>query len=139
MNVEKADSSLSSELVKQYDVTDTPFKAVGINDEWFLTLGRFRITDPTATLEEQIKMTEGVNWQLLTTVRHTLIVANRFEESQKRAKTASFTAEQIREIASNKELGEAIALQIDNSEGNLKGNLAFAIAKAVLKQTKIKI
>lgn len=67
------------------------------------------------------------------------VIINKVEESQKRPKTASFTAAQVREISTNKELGEAIANQIDESEGNLKGNIAFAVAKAILKQTKLKI
>lgn len=65
-------------------------------------------------------------------------IINKVEET-KRAKTVSLTAKQIREIGNDKELSELIANQIDNSEGNLKGNLAFAIAKAIKQQQKLKI
>lgn len=57
----------------------------------------------------------------------------------KREKTVSLTAVQITEIANSKELGKLIVDQIELSEGNLKGNMAFNVAKAMAKQLKIKL
>lgn len=65
--------------------------------------------------------------------------SNKVAESKKRAVTISITAEQIKELGENEALRNSIIEQMNASEGGLKGNMAFAIAKAVLKQTKIEI
>lgn len=56
-----------------------------------------------------------------------------------RAKTLSLTANQLNEMIEKPELGKLVISQLEASEGNLKGNMAFAIAKAMAKQIKLKM
>lgn len=58
-------------------------------------------------------------------------------ETKKREKTISLTSKQIGEIIETPIIGIELINQIDQSEGNLKGNIAFAIAKAITRQTKL--
>lgn len=60
-------------------------------------------------------------------------------EKKERAKTASFTAEQVRKIAKTEGLGELIAQQIEASEGGVKGTIMFQVADMMQKQMKLKV
>lgn len=60
------------------------------------------------------------------------------EMKKERAKTASFTAEQIRKIAKTEGLGEIIAQQIEVSEGGIKGTIMFQVADMLTKQMELK-
>lgn len=57
----------------------------------------------------------------------------------KRPVTITVNAEQIKELGENKELRDEVVRQLEESEGGLKGTMAIAIAKAVIKQLKIKV
>lgn len=56
-----------------------------------------------------------------------------------RKRTVSLNVDQIKEIIENPKLGSFIIAQIETSEGNLKGNMAFGIAKAMAKQLNIEL
>jgi hypothetical protein len=45
-------SESSSELVERVEIKETPFTAVRADAKWFLTMGKYRLTEPLDTLEE---------------------------------------------------------------------------------------
>lgn len=59
--------------------------------------------------------------------------------SRETKKTVSLTTEQLEAMELNPELTRTIISLIKNSDGNLKGNMAFNMAKMLIKQTKLKM
>lgn len=59
--------------------------------------------------------------------------------ARERKKTLTLTLEQLDELSTNPELCKQIVAIVNGSEGNMKGNMAFEIAKAMQKQQKLKI
>lgn len=53
MTTEKTEStSTTTELVKRQDIDGTPFTAICVEDQWFLALGKYRLTPPLDSFEE---------------------------------------------------------------------------------------
>lgn len=53
-------------------------------------------------------------------------------------KTVSLTVDQLDEISTNPDLAKQMIAIINGSDGNMKGNMAFEISKAMLKQKMLK-
>ena len=51
------------QLLEQHKVDDTPFTLVKYNDKWFLTMGKYRLTEPTPTREETESQVHDVTWK----------------------------------------------------------------------------
>jgi len=76
LNVSEIGSKNSSneELIKRERIEGTPFDAINEGKGWFLTMGRFKITETTEDLEELRKQTEGTNWGLLGNVVSAIVI-----------------------------------------------------------------
>lgn len=58
----------STELREERRIENTPFTAVKLEEKWFLTMGKYRMTDTYESLEElmQEEQLHSTNWNLLT-------------------------------------------------------------------------
>lgn len=70
MSVEETDKQHSGELITRVDIAETPFTAIKRQDEdgYFLTIGKYRVTEGNKSLSELQNMTEGVDWKLIINV-----------------------------------------------------------------------
>lgn len=81
-NVEKTHNSiLASEIEK---IPNTPFTLIRQENKWFITMGNYRITEPTKTKAEQLKKLETEKWNLIMHI--TIITQEKTQELQKIAK-----------------------------------------------------
>lgn len=61
------------------------------------------------------------------------------EAEKRRAVAITLNVAQIEELTKDEELRKLVIRQMEESEGGLKGNMAIAIGKAMLKQLKLKV
>lgn len=57
--------SKNSPLIERERVENTPFTLIHYNDQWFLTMGDARITEPTKTKESTLEKLETHKWEIL--------------------------------------------------------------------------
>jgi len=50
-NLQDKQESTSNELLEKVPIEDTPFTAIRFENKWFLTMGKYRLTEPVDTLE----------------------------------------------------------------------------------------
>lgn len=80
-NVNETDkqNSKSRELVEQIAIEDTPFTAVRLEDKWFLTLGKYRLTEPMKTKYEVMESAKDASWGRIMQVIQIMIEQNKEE------------------------------------------------------------
>ncbi len=77
-NVKKADKkgySKKTELVTRTNIENSPFEIIGIKEknEYFATLGEYRITEIFKTKKEAIKEVSEITWNRIIQVQMILI------------------------------------------------------------------
>lgn len=50
------------ELIERIEIEDTPFTAIRNDKEWFLTMGKYRLTEPLQSLKEVKENAEKSDW-----------------------------------------------------------------------------
>lgn len=68
----------NSTLVERNKIEGTPFYLLKNNNEYFITYGKYRITEPTTTEEETLKKLESEKW-LITMHMIIIIIEMKFE------------------------------------------------------------
>lgn len=63
----------NSTLIEQEKIEGTPFMAIKQNNQWFLTLGNYRLTEGTDTLEETEDKLKTEMWELIMKVSITVV------------------------------------------------------------------
>lgn len=79
----------NSELVEKINIKDTPFTAVRLDDKWFLTLGKYRLTDPVQTFDEVEAQAYETTWTRIMSIMQIMIDEN--EEKKKEKIYTNFT------------------------------------------------
>lgn len=65
---ETLDKPQTEQLLEQHKVEDTPFTIIKYGEQWFLTMGKYRLTEPSKSreiIEEQIN---DVSWNRIMQV-----------------------------------------------------------------------
>lgn len=75
--------SNSSKLVEQFKVNGTPFTVVKINDYWFLTLGKYRLTNQLTTRAEAEAEAKDASWERIMQIIQIMINENENEKKIK--------------------------------------------------------
>lgn len=70
------------EIIEEHDIKDTPFKAVKNNNEWFLALGRYKLTKSLKTRKEVEESAEDTSWHRLLQIIQIMIEANEERKKQ---------------------------------------------------------
>lgn len=52
----------SEKLIERVEIEETPFTAIKNNEEWFLTMGKYRLTQGMQTLEEVKDNATNTDW-----------------------------------------------------------------------------
>lgn len=75
--VDKEEStSGKNELMEKVEVKDTPFTAIRMDDKWFLTMGKYRLTEPRESLDAVMKDAEDASWWRILQVINIMIQEN---------------------------------------------------------------
>lgn len=61
-NIERIENGDSKQLVEQHPIKDTPFSAVKFEDKWFLTLGKYRLTNQLNSKKECETEAKDASW-----------------------------------------------------------------------------
>lgn len=83
---ELSKESNSNELVERIPITDTPFTAIRLDNKWFLTMGKYRISEPVDSFEQIQMEAENTTWDRIMQV--ILIVINEQKEADSRKSEA---------------------------------------------------
>lgn len=66
-------SEKNEELVKIVDIEETPFKAVKADGKWFLSMGKYRLTEPLETEQECREAATDASWWRILTLMQVMI------------------------------------------------------------------
>lgn len=75
-NQPKNDNSASSELIKQTPIPDTPFTVLKYNDDYFLTMGKYRLTKALPSQNACLKAATDASWNRILQVIQIMINEN---------------------------------------------------------------
>lgn len=70
----------NEQLIKRYEIKDTPFVIVCLDDVYFGTMGQYKITNDYATKEEAEEATTRLTWNNITNL---IILLNELLNKQK--------------------------------------------------------
>lgn len=77
MNAENTSKQNSnSELVEKIEIEDTPFTAIRIEDVWFLTMGKYRLSEPMQTKKEVLEDAQRADWWRIMAIINIMIKEN---------------------------------------------------------------
>lgn len=66
--------SNSNKLVEQFAVSGTPFTVVKVDEYWFLTIGKYRITNQLSTREEAEAEVNDASWTRIMQIMKIMIL-----------------------------------------------------------------
>lgn len=98
MSVDKTTKpeSNSEQLVERIPLENTPFTAIRTEKIWFLTMGKYRLTNQLGSLEECKAEAEDMTWNRLVQVIQIMIEAN--EKAYEQKYGAPISSEEAEEI-----------------------------------------
>lgn len=75
-------SEKGEELVERIPIAETPFTAIRIENKWFLTMGKYRLTDPVDSFELIQIEAENTTWdRILQVVK--IVLTDELEQREK--------------------------------------------------------
>jgi len=77
-NAKESDRQDSGSLIERKELGGGSFIAIKKDGGWFLTMGKYQITDEHENLHELEKMVSGIDWKLMITIIGVMV-----EESRK--------------------------------------------------------
>lgn len=80
----KTHQSNPRELLEQIPIEDTPFIALRIDDKWYLTLGKYRLTKELPTLEAVQEETKNTTWMRIMQIIQIMINEHQIKEQEER-------------------------------------------------------
>lgn len=63
-----SETTEKEELLEQHKVQDTPFTIVKYGEQWFLTMGKYRLTEPSKSREIIEQQINDVSWDRIMQV-----------------------------------------------------------------------
>lgn len=74
-NAKKTDNSnsKSNQLIEHQPIKGTPFTAIKYENEWYLTMGKYRLTTGRKTLREVLKESKDASWERIMQIIQILI------------------------------------------------------------------
>ena len=68
LDIAKGEESTDRVLVDRTEIEDTPFVVIGVKDEYFVSMGAYRITEPVATKAEAVEEAKVISWNRIVQV-----------------------------------------------------------------------
>lgn len=79
---DKQDSS--RQLVEKIEIENTPFTAIRVDEKWFITMGKYRLTEPIDNKEEALAAGIDESWWRIMSVIKAMILQH--EEDKEKLK-----------------------------------------------------
>jgi len=67
-------------MLETIPIEDTPFTAIRLDDKWFLTLGKYRLSDTLRSLEEVREDARDASWIRIMQICKIMIAEERREQ-----------------------------------------------------------
>jgi len=83
MDQEHSSSSNSNQLVERIPIEDTPFTAIKCDNQWFLTMGKYRLTEPMPSLDEVTQDAQRADWTRVMQIIQIMIDENEAKRNNK--------------------------------------------------------
>lgn len=74
--------SNSKELIEKIEIEKTPFTAIRQDDKWFLTMGRYRLTQPLDSKEEALAAGVDESWWRIMQIIKIMITEHENEKGK---------------------------------------------------------
>lgn len=84
-NIELNSANDDKQLYQNLPIDGTPFNAVKVQEKWFITLGKYKISENFDTYEEAINDSQNTDWIRIMTIMN-IIIMNREEELNQQKK-----------------------------------------------------
>lgn len=98
--------SNSNKLVEQFPVSGTPFTIVKVDEHWFLTIGKYRLTNQLGSREEAEAEVHDASWTRMMVIMKIMIKEHeeekRLEDTIKMQKKMQEIKQEINEIPEEK-------------------------------------
>lgn len=72
-----------NEMVESIPLEDTPFTAIRMDDKWFLTLGKYRLSEPVKTFDEVTENAKDASWMRIMQIMRIMIAEHEAGRGQK--------------------------------------------------------
>lgn len=72
----------SRELIEKKQIPETPFTAIRIEDKWFLTLGKYRLTNPVENYDLIEAEANNTSWERILQIMK-IVVLDELEQRDK--------------------------------------------------------
>lgn len=88
-------------LIEQKPIHDTPFTAVKTDDKWFLTMGKYRLTNELSGFNECVGEAHTTNWHRIMQVIQIMITENSNLEHQLQEATKKIQEQEKKSLFTN--------------------------------------
>lgn len=75
-------SSESEQLVEYFPVKDTPFTVAKNGKEWYVLMGKYRLTEAMETKEEAMRDAKGTKWMRIMQVIQIMLTDHESEKTK---------------------------------------------------------
>ncbi|AXH73042.1 MAG: hypothetical protein [Microviridae sp.] len=82
LSLEGETNPTSKRLFEQTKIHNTPFTAVKMDDKWFLTMGKYRLTNTLTSLKECEAEATDTSWERIMQIIQIMIEENKTDETQ---------------------------------------------------------
>lgn len=79
-------NSKSKEMVEQQPIDGTPFTAVRVDEDWFLTMGKYRLTEKLKTIAECVEEAKDASWWRIMQIMNIMIKEHEENKTLERTK-----------------------------------------------------
>lgn len=79
-NIERIEKGDTKQLLEQHRIANTPFTAVKFEDKWFLTMGKYRLTEPLKSKHECEQEAKDASWNRLMAIMKIVIMEHEAEK-----------------------------------------------------------
>lgn len=83
----------AKEMLEQVPIEGTPFTAVRLDDKWFLTMGKYRLTNELKTLEECKQEAKDASWHRIMQIMNIVIIEH--EQAKNKPQTTTTPINQL--------------------------------------------
>lgn len=73
------------QLLEKVEIEGTPFTAIKLDAKWFLTMGKYRISELYDTLQEVQQDAQDASWMRIMTIMNIMIQEDKALEKAKQA------------------------------------------------------
>lgn len=78
--IEKEETITNEQIIEVIPIKNTPFNAIKEKDKWFITLGKYRLTEEQESLKACKKAIKKNQWSIIMQLTLIMMKENKIEE-----------------------------------------------------------